>query len=269
MAMFVHLTPAAHAARIRKSGVRAASHGHDGDRGLFCFPVLPSCTLTHQWLRELSRRGGPRGLVAVRLRLPDDEPVTVGHYSNRPGRPPTRTTAADAVRRVASLEDPRGWEVFLPRAATRDEIHRIHAVRQVTGWRYFPGSNGTPPCTCYGCRVRGEYGSQRLRRRRPHPLDGPAPATPVLLARISEAGDPGDAAQLCATLHWFGFRRRGPVARLAHLVGHPDAHVRLALVEAVARWRTPGVDALLQQLADDPDEDVREAVAFTGRLNPA
>ncbi len=91
----------------------------------------------------------------------------------------------------------------------------------------------------------------------------------MLLARISEAGDPGDAAQLCATLHWFGFRRRGPVARLAHLVGHPDADVRLALVEAVARWRTPGVDALLQQLADDPDEDVREAVVFTGRLNPA
>ncbi|MEU9093942.1 HEAT repeat domain-containing protein [Streptomyces sp. NPDC048428] len=269
MAMFVHLTPAANAARIRRSGIRAVSHGPDGDKGLFCFPVLPSYTLTHQWLRELARHGGPRGLVAVQLRLPDDEPVTFGHYSNRPGRAHTTTTASDAVRRVAALEDPRGWEVFLPRAAARAEVHNVRAVRQVTGWRYFPGSNGTPPCTCYGCRVRGEYGSQRLRRRRPHPLDGPAPATPVLLARIAEAGDPGDAAQLCATLHWFGFRRRGPLSQLAHLADHPDPAVRVALVEAVARWRTPGVDALLQQLAEDPDEDVREAVGFTDRLPPA
>ncbi|MFI6611307.1 HEAT repeat domain-containing protein [Streptomyces sp. NPDC050507] len=206
MAMFVHLTPAAHAARIRKSGIRAVSHGRDDDKGLFCFPVLPSYTLTHQWLRELARHGGPRGLVAVHLRLPDDEPVTVGHYSNRPA--PTATTASEAVRRLAALEDPRGWEVFLPRAATRAEIHRVRAVRQVTGWRYFPGSNGTSPCTCYGCRVRGEYGSQRLRRRKPHPLDGPAPAPSVLLAR------------------------------------------------------------LLQRLSEDPDEDVREAVEFTDRLNP-
>ncbi|MER5275992.1 HEAT repeat domain-containing protein [Streptomyces sp. NPDC002809] len=269
MAMFVHLTPAANAARIRKSGIRAVSHGRDGDKGLFCFPVLPSYTLTHQWLRELARHGGPRGLVAVQLRLPDDEPVTVGHFSNRPGRAHTATTAVDAVRRVAALEDPRGWEVFVPRAATRSEIHRVRAVRQVTGWRYFPESNGKPPCTCYGCRVRGEYGSQRLRRRRPHPLDGPAPATPVLLTRIAEAGDPGDAGQLCATLHWFGFRRRGPLTRLAHLADHPDPTVRVALVEAVARWRTPGVDALLRQLAKDPDEDVREAVDFTDRLTPA
>ncbi|MEW1693751.1 HEAT repeat domain-containing protein [Streptomyces sp. NPDC091265] len=269
MAMFVHLTPAANAARIRKSGIRAVSHGREGDKGLFCFPVLPSYTLTHQWLRELARHGGPRGLVAVQLRLPDDEPVTVGHYSNRPGRTHVTTTASDAVRRVAELEDPRGWEVFVPRAVTRSEIHRLHAVRQVTGWRYFPDSNGKPPCTCYGCRVRGEYGSQRLRRRRPHPLDGPAPATPVLLRRIAEAGDPGDPAQLRATLHWLGMRRRGPVGQLAHLAAHPDPTVRTALVEAVAGWSTPGVDELLRQLSDDPDEDVREAVDLTDRLNPA
>ncbi|MET7642412.1 HEAT repeat domain-containing protein [Streptomyces sp. NPDC005426] len=269
MAMFVHLTPAANAARIRKSGIRAVSHGRDDDKGLFCFPVLPSYTLTHQWLRELARRSGPRGLVAVHLRLPDDEPVTVGHYSNRPGRAHVPTTAGDAVHRVATMEDPRGWEVFLPRAVTRAEVHRVRAVRQVTGWRYFPDSNGRPPCTCYGCRVRGEYGSQRLRRRRPHPFDGPAPATPVLLRRIAEAGTPGDPAQVCAALHRLGMRRRGPVGQLAHLADHPDPVVRTALAETVAGWSTPGVDALLRRLSEDPDADVREAVDLTDRLSPA
>ncbi|MET9475801.1 MULTISPECIES: hypothetical protein [unclassified Streptomyces] len=34
-------------------------------RGLFCFPALPSYTLTHQWLRELARHGGPRALAVA------------------------------------------------------------------------------------------------------------------------------------------------------------------------------------------------------------
>ncbi|MFD4943922.1 HEAT repeat domain-containing protein [Streptomyces sp. NPDC058239] len=259
MAMFVHLTPAANAARIRRSGIRATSHGRDGSRGLYCFPVLPSYTLTHQWLRELARHGGPRGLVAVHIRLPDDEPVTVGRYNHHP----SATTAAEAVRRTAALDDPRGWEVFVPRAVTRHEVHRLRAVRQVNGWRYFPNSNGRTPCTCFGCRVRGEYGSQRLRRRRPHPLDGPAPATPVLLRRIAAAGTPGDPTELTETLHWFGMRRRGPLAQLTHLADHPDPQVRVALVEAVANWSTPGVRELLDRLSQDPDADVREAVEFT------
>ncbi|SCF85750.1 HEAT repeat domain-containing protein [Streptomyces sp. Ncost-T10-10d] len=259
MAMFVHLTPMANAARIRRSGIRATSHGRDGSRGLYCFPVLPSYTLTHQWLRELARHGGPRGLVAVHIRLPDDEPVTLGRYNGSPAA----TSAAEAVRRTAALDDPRGWEVFVPRAVTKREVHRLRTVKQVTGWRYFPDSNGRTPCTCFGCRVRGEYGSQRLRRRRPHPLDGPAPATPVLLRRIAAAGNPGDASQLTDTLYWFGMRRRGPVDQLAHLADHPDPRVREALVRAVANWSTPGVTELLHRLAQDPDADVREAVEST------
>ncbi|MFF2328822.1 MULTISPECIES: HEAT repeat domain-containing protein [unclassified Streptomyces] len=266
MAMFVHLTPMANAARIRRSGIRASSHGRDAtrSRGLYCFPVLPSYTLTHQWLRELARHGGPRGLVAVHLRLPDDEPVTLGHYNHDP----MAVTAAEAVRRTAALTDPRGWEVFVPRAVTRREVHRVRAVRQVNGWRYSPDSHGTAPCTCFGCRVRGEYGSQRLRRRRPHPLDGPAPAAPVLLRRIAAAGTPGDPAQLTDALHWFGMRRRGPVGQLAHLADHPDPQVREALVWAVAGWSTPGVAALLGRLSQDPDPDVRDAVESTAPERP-
>ncbi|WP_326766217.1 HEAT repeat domain-containing protein [Streptomyces sp. NBC_01591] len=260
MAMFVHLTPSANAARVRRSGIRAISHGRDASlpRGLYCFPVLPSYTLTHQWLRELSRRSGPRGLVAVHIRLPDDEPVTVGRYH----RDPAAVTAAEAVRRVAALPDPRGWEVFVPRAVTRREVHRIRAVSQVTGWRYFPDSNGKTPCTCFGCRVRGEYGSQRLRQRRPHPLDGPPPAAPVLMRQIAAAGSPGDPEKLIQTLHWFGMRRRGPVDQLAHLADHPDPRVRRALVWAVEKWSSRGVTELLHRLAQDPDANVREAVEF-------
>ncbi|MEU8539604.1 HEAT repeat domain-containing protein [Streptomyces sp. NPDC048717] len=261
MATFVHLTPADRVTRVRRNGIRAVGKGRGRGlgraRGVYLFPVLSSYTLTHQWLRELSRFHGSGELVAVHVKLPDGEPVTVGRYD---ARDPEETTAAGAVGRVAGLEDPRGWEVFLPRAVTRGEVRAVRAVRQVTGWRYWPGAHGTTPCTCQGCRIRGEYGSRRLRERRPHPFDGPPPAPRVLLGRIEAAEQAGDSAALCATLQWYGMRRRGPLARLARLAGHPDPTVRTALVEAVAYWSTPGVDALLAVLAGDPDGGVREAV---------
>ncbi|MER0244686.1 HEAT repeat domain-containing protein [Streptomyces sp. HSW2009] len=260
MAMFVHLTSAANAPRIRRSGVRAESTGQGDARGVYCFPVLRSYTHTHQWLRELARFGSQGGLVAVHLRLDDAEPVRVGRYGDRVRDAQRLVPAADAVRRVAALEDPRGWEVFVPRAIRPREIHRIRAARQVAGWRYRPDAHGDRPCTCAGCRIRGEYGSRRLRERLPHPLDGPPPPARVLLARIAAAGDPGDPAVLKDALHWFGLRRRGPLAALAPLATHPDPHVRAYLVWAVARWSTPGVGDLLATLADDPHPDVRVAV---------
>ncbi|TDC56434.1 HEAT repeat domain-containing protein, partial [Actinomadura sp. KC345] len=216
--MFLHLTAAANAPRIRRSGIRAGDHGPGGERGVYCFPVLRSYTLTHQWLRELARFGGRGRLVAVHVRLDDDEHVLVGRYADR-----TRSTVptAEAVRRIAALDDPRGWEVFVPRAVRPREVHRIRAAPQVVGWRYKPDAHGVRPCTCFGCRVRGEYGARRLRERSPHPQDGPPPPARGLLADVAAAGDPGDPAVLREALHWFGIRRRGPLPQLTHLAAHP------------------------------------------------
>ncbi|MFD6275304.1 HEAT repeat domain-containing protein [Streptomyces sp. NPDC060209] len=260
MAMFVHLTSAANAPRIRRSGIRAAGDAQGGPRGVYCFPVLPSYTLTHQWLRELARSGSRGGLVAVHLRLDDGQRVSLGRYSDRVREIPAAIPAAEAVRRIAALEDPRGWEVFVPRAIRRGEVHRLRAAPQVVGWRYLPDAHGVRPCTCFGCRVRGGYGARRLLERLPHPLDGPPPPVRVLLARVAASGDPGDPVVLREVLHWFGTRRRGPLAQLARLAAHPDPGVREELVWAVARWSTPGVTELLDGLAGDPHPDVREAV---------
>ncbi|GAA2239600.1 hypothetical protein GCM10010232_28160 [Streptomyces amakusaensis] len=259
MAMFVHLTSAANAPRIRRSGIRAVGHGQGGARGVYCFPVLPSYTLTHQWLRELARFGSRGGLVAVHVRLDDEQRVLVGRYGDRLLDAQAAVPASEAVRRIAALEDPRGWEVFVPRAVRPREIHRVRTAPQVSGWRFVPDAHGTRPCTCFGCRVRGGYGSRRLRERLPHPLDGPPPPAGVLLARIAAAGDPGDPTALREALHWFSMRRRGPLARLGRLAAHPDPGVREELAWTVARWSTPGVTELLTGLSADPAPDVREA----------
>src|SRR6266542_3620769 len=134
MAQFVHITEARAARRIERSGIAARSHGRAGGRGVYCMPVLPSFTLTHQWVREL-RRWHPGMLVAVHLRLPDEEPVTVARY----GAP--------------------------PRAITTAEVRRVRDVSQGVGWRYLPAAHGRRPCPCPACLPRGAYKVARLRRR--------------------------------------------------------------------------------------------------------
>jgi hypothetical protein len=255
--MFVHLTSSANERRVRRAGLRADGRGQGGARGVHCFPVLPSYTLTHQWLRELARFGTRGGLVAVHLRIDDAQPVLVGHYRDAARGAQETVPAAEAVRRVAALDDPRGWEVLVPRAIRAAEIHRIRRVPQSVGWRYLPDAHGRRPCTCLGCRERGAYGARRLLERLPHPDGGPPPPVPVLLQRIASADDP---ATVKDTLRWFAQRRRGPVGALTHLTTHPDPEVREALVFAVSRWSTPGVAELLDALAVDPSPDVRDAV---------
>src|SRR5262245_20511213 len=77
-----HLAPEKASASILRSGIKALSPGLGAPKGVFCLPVLPDYAVTHQWLRELKRRG-QRTIVAADFRLASGEMVWVGHY-NRP-----------------------------------------------------------------------------------------------------------------------------------------------------------------------------------------
>ncbi|GAA1864041.1 HEAT repeat domain-containing protein [Asanoa iriomotensis] len=202
MAEFVHVTTAATARRVARSGIAARSHGRAGGRGVYCMPVLPSYTLTHQWVREL-RRWKPGVLVAVRLRLPDDEPVTVGHYRAAPDE----VVAAEAVARIRGVADPRGYEVFVPRAIRPGEVRGIRAVPQGVGWRYFPDAHGRRPCPCPSCMTRGDVKVARLRRRFPH--DPPPRPKAELMGELRAAATADEIVDV------LGQRRRGGAEELA------------------------------------------------------
>jgi hypothetical protein len=166
MPMFVHLTPESRIALIRRNGIgrlRKASGGRPS--GVFAVPVTRSFYVSHQWLRELKRRG--QGAISgVYFRLPDEQPVWVGHYSQT-HRP---MTAAEAVAEFLTAESREGWEVVIPRRIAASEIHRVRSLPQVVGWRYYPGAKGRPPyCTCKYC-TRGEFGAARLRDRLGSPV---------------------------------------------------------------------------------------------------
>jgi hypothetical protein len=112
----VHLTPQRNTARILRSGVAARSRALSGVRGVFCMPVLASFTLTYQWVREL-RRWHPGTLVAVHVRIPDDEPVSAGQVPR----------AAGVHRGVGRRDDP-GAARLLPRSGRAGAAAAAHRL---------------------------------------------------------------------------------------------------------------------------------------------
>ncbi|MEU2253814.1 HEAT repeat domain-containing protein [Nocardia xishanensis] len=246
MTLLVHLTPEKNARRIRRVGITASGFR----RGVFCMPVMPSYVLSHQWLREL-RRGGQRLIIAVDFRVPDDEPVLVGHYRAAA----TEMPAAEAVSVILHAEAARGYEIVVPRSIAAAELHRLRHVRQVTGWRYHPNAHGRQPCACTACLGRGEFKAADLRRR--FATEPPQLTKPQLLARLRNADNDDD---LIDALYDLGSRSRGDVADVAYLVDHPNPDVRCALASALHRYRGGEARRLLVRLAADPDLEVRAAV---------
>ncbi|HEY7348167.1 MAG TPA: hypothetical protein VH599_07575 [Ktedonobacterales bacterium] len=153
MSLFVHLTSAGQVNRIRRSGIKKKG------RGVFCMPVLPNYYISHQWVREL-KRSGQRTMVAIYFSLSPDEPVEVGRYN----QPHQYISAGAAIKVITESPDPEGFEVIVPRSIGRAELHRVRAVPQGLGWRYFPHSHQRKPCLCRWC-LRGDIKAQRLRRR--------------------------------------------------------------------------------------------------------
>lgn len=154
--MFVHLGDARAVSSYRRSGIRV-SRGRVRATGVFAMPVLADYFASHQWLRELKRRG-VRTLVGIHLRIPDEDPVLVGHY--RHAHAPM--SAAGAARLIMDAADPRGYEVLVPRRIGPDEIQSVRSVNRVVGWRYYPEAKGRKPCRCRAC-TRGEIRAARLR----------------------------------------------------------------------------------------------------------
>lgn len=156
MPQFVHLTDERLTRRIRKNGI--ATHKiRPGERGLYATPVLQNYFRSHQWLRELKRRG-IRTFSAVQFHMPDDTPVSIGSFSQEH----LKTTAAEAVRIFMEHETGLGLEVIFPHRIPAKAITQIYTPDQVLGWRYFPESHGRKPCGCPYCQ-RGEIKNRRLR----------------------------------------------------------------------------------------------------------
>lgn len=159
MARFVHLTPEKYARSIWRAGIKAQLIHPSIPPGVFAMPVVPNFYQSHQWLRELKRRG-QRTLTAVYFHIPDTTRVLAGRYN----QPHQELSAAEALALLLHEHVELGYEVVIPRSIDPREIRAIRMVNQGIGWRYYPSAHGDRPCPCSHCQTRGEIGSRRIRK---------------------------------------------------------------------------------------------------------
>jgi hypothetical protein len=122
-------------------------------------PVVQNFVLSHQWVREIKKRGF-RVAVGVYFRVPDDQPVWAGLYNAEKAR----VTAAKAAEQL-SREQLLGFEVVIPRSIQASEIRAVRQLPQGLGWRHFPDAHRKGIfCGCEYCQ-RGEIKSRKIRER--------------------------------------------------------------------------------------------------------
>lgn len=230
MPTLVHITDEKNSARIERSGIAPGKRG-----AIYFMPVVQDHFISHQWLRELKRRGA-RVLVGVYFRLPSEETVWAGGY-NEPHR---QMPLGEAIRSLLSLPDPLGFEMIVERKIQPGEIMKIRHLPQKVGWRYKPRVHGTKPCGCSVCQ-RGAYGGRKIREA----YDPPEPRVPFedLKAEIEETSDPDELCQLLFLLR--DRRRYADPAFLERLLGIDDEFLQDELALTLGCFRHKNARRLL------------------------
>lgn len=168
MTLFVHIADERDAATIRRGGLTLPRGRAFEACGLFTMPVVRDFQLTHQWVRELKRRGFNTA-IGVYFRVPDDTPVLAGHF-NETKQVTSAAEAAAWLYRSRML----GFESVLPQSIEARAIHAIRRLPLTIGWRYFPGAHERGIfCGCESYQ-RGNFNSRKIReayeaRFRPSP----------------------------------------------------------------------------------------------------
>jgi len=160
MPTFVHIADERDAASINRNGLKLPRSSHPArPAGVIALPVISNFAVSHQWVRELKRRGF-KVAVGVYFRIPDQQEVLAGLYNQEKAV----LTAAQATAYLAK-EQVLSYEVIIPRSIRATEIQAVRDLPQGLGWRYFPDSHQKGIfCGCKYC-TRGEIKSRRIRER--------------------------------------------------------------------------------------------------------
>ena len=159
MPQFIHLADERKISLIRKNGITAAKIRRRDRKGVFATPVTLNHFLSHQWLRELKRRG-IRTISAVQFSIDDETQVDIGRYNEEH----ITTTAAESVKIFMEHETGLGLEVIIPESIPAKAITRVYTPKQISGWRYYPEAhaNDRKPCGCPYCQ-KGQIKNRKLR----------------------------------------------------------------------------------------------------------
>lgn len=156
MAVFVHLADERNRKSFLENGIKIGKYRS----GVYCLPVSSEFTVTHQWLRELKRRG-INSMVGIYFRVPNQEELWFGKFHDTH----QKATASSAIKAYLSADDKLGYEFLIPRKIQASEIISVKDLPQKMGWRYHPKSHSEKKlgCGCPMCIQRGEINGAKKR----------------------------------------------------------------------------------------------------------
>ncbi len=129
MPTLVHLADEKEASNIKRNGIKIGKFR----QGIFCIPVMQSFYLSHQWLRELKRRG-VKTFVGVYFKVDSKAKVFAGKYNSEH----RYIELGQAIKEIQTIDDPLGYEIIIDRKIDAKEIEKIKNLPQNIGWRYKP-----------------------------------------------------------------------------------------------------------------------------------
>lgn len=250
MPILVHVSDKKNERSIRSSGI---TPGKDAP-GVYFMPVVESHFVSHQWVRELKRKG-IKNFVGVYFRLRSDELVWSGKYNDEHIERPL----GEAIAELRSLDEPLGYELFTTRSILPTELHRIRDISPKTGWRYYPTAHGKKPCGCPACLARGEVKSRRIRDRWE---EDEYKNTTLAQARQSFA-EAENLEDLKSALYDFAPFKRWKVdpTFFVKALDREDDHLTEMVAAALGSFRHSKATSMLLELCSHRSDNVRETAA--------
>ncbi|MGC4035651.1 MAG: hypothetical protein QM764_06790 [Chitinophagaceae bacterium] len=247
MPTLVHLTDERETTNIKRSGIKIGKHR----QGIFCMPVLQNFYLSHQWLRELKRRG-VKTFVGVYFKIDSKTKVFAGKYNTEH----KHIELGQAIKELQSLDDPLGYEIIIDRKIQAKEIEKIKSLPQNVGWRYKPRANGQRPCSCDYC-IKSTIKASRIKEKyEPKEIKV---SYSELLKRLKIEDDISGIEDLLYQVR--NKRRKGDPKELLFLLDKNSVSIDQELSLTLRMFRHKNTRPILRTLVTKADADTREFAA--------
>jgi hypothetical protein len=247
MPTLVHLADEREAAKIKRNGIKIGKFR----QGIFCMPVLQNFYISHQWLRELKRRG-VNTFVGVYFKVDSKTKVFAGKYNTEH----KHIELGQAIKEIQTLDDPLGYEIIIERKIEAKEIEKIKSLPQNVGWRYKPQANGQRPCSCDYC-IKSTIKANRIREKY-QPKQNKIPYS-ELLKRLQTEEDLLEIEELLC--HVRSKKRKGNPDELLFLLDKNSVSIDQELALTLKMFKHKNTRPILQLLLQKSDDDTREFAA--------
>lgn len=247
MPTLIHLADEKDAASIKQNGIKIGKFRS----GIYCMPVLQNFYLSHQWLRELKRRG-VKTFVGVYFKVDSKTMVFAGRYNNNH----QHITIGEAIKEIQSIEDPLGYEIIIDHKIEAKAIHKIKNLPQNIGWRYQPRSNGKKPCSCEYC-IKSSIKADRIRKK--YELQEPIIPYSELLKQLKKEDNVDVIENLLYSVR--AKKRRGDPAELLFLLNKNSVLIDREFALTLAKFHHKNTKTVLYKLLGKTDNNTREYAA--------